>query len=238
MTTKKKTAKSISPTSTVTAATELIVDKETANAFFAKIQQLKDVGALDMEAKGMIEEHPGLLSYDKYENKVKEHCTIAEYLCQDLPDVGERDLLHELLNLGAEATDKCYQHALDFDGLTHPDIVLCLLQTGRFPIEKIQVGYGKPDFFLDLMVEGADDVEMLDECMKLLVLSSKVKVGDWFSFGNIKSSMVQRFHANFPKLEPGVTHKVDGPFAELESTWRAQNVEEEGEAPKKKQRSR
>lgn len=228
--TKKKTAESISPTSTMTTATEPIVDKETANAFFVKIQELKEDGGLDEEAEEMIEKHPGLLSFDKYEDEDGEHCTIAEYLCKDLLGAGERDLLCELLNLGAEATDKCYQHALDpNDGITNPDFVLCLLQTGRFPAQiKVEFHEG---FFLDLMVERADGVDTLDECMELLVQRKLPS--------SMKSSMVQRFHANFPKLEPGVTHKVDGPFAELESTWRAQNGEEEGEAaPKKKQRHR
>jgi hypothetical protein len=215
------------------------VDEDIILKFFTKLEENYEegMGALGDELTKMISDHPGLLEarYD-HENFGKK--TAAEFFCNSDLNPGSRDMLYDLMVLGAKATDDCYDRIFD-DGFSN-DFCNCLMISGYMPLEKC----GK--FFLDEMVDCMEEADY--ECEEIIqLLSGNVKAGDHFSFGDIEATNVENLK-DLPSLEPGVAYEEDGPFHEvLKNYWKenpsdaaevgdAEDKEKDTEGIHKKQR--
>lgn len=217
-----------------------LIDDKTVQKFFRKLAELKDEGFLDDECEQMVEKEPKLLSC-KCPNEVARDLggcvfhtefTAAEYLCSN-HTVGSRDLLVELVELGAMATDKCYDLAIE--EVTSSDFIAVLLLSGYLPDSS------SGSFFLDCMVEFCDDKPelLLGDIMRLLQRKG-VQAGDSFGFGEIKACSVKKLE-NLPELQAGVTHEEGGSFAKFLENYEPDDGDVDDDdaqpaSPSKKQR--
>jgi hypothetical protein len=143
-------------------------------------------------------------------------------MCKEM-SASTRDLLHELVEYGAMATDECYSLCFE-DGVTISDFLEVLLESGYMPLN---LNYRcVPMCFLDLMVQGCDDEpeEVLKGCMKML--QRKAKAGDRFRFGEISAECVKKLE-NLPELQVGTTNKEGGPFEKFEKSYLEEHKEDD-----------
>jgi hypothetical protein len=196
------------------------VDDKIAIPFFKKLKSLLDCGYLDEETKTMIKKEPALLECQCPDDDDLDDwsgSTATECMCESLGP-SSRDLLHELVESGAMATDECYSLCFG-DGDTSADFLEVLLESGYMPLNMNGM------YFLDRMVEGCDEPEyVLEGCMKML--QRKAKSGDQFGFGEISAKCVKKLE-NLPELQVGTTHKEGGPFEEFEESYRKEHEDED-----------
>jgi hypothetical protein len=143
-------------------------------------------------------------------------------MCEN-KSAGAGELLHELVESGAMATDECYRLCFE-DGVTKKGFLEVLLESGYMPL---QLGGGRGHkFLLDLMVEACEDdpEHILEGCYKML--QGKAKPGDNFTFGEISAACVLKTF-NLPELQVGITHKEGGSFEEFEKAYLEKHKEDD-----------
>jgi hypothetical protein len=181
------------------------------------------MGALDDELTKMISDHPGLLEA-RYDHENFGEKTAAEFICALDLNAGSRDMLCDLMVLGAKATDDCYA-SVSWDGPTS-DFYECLMISGYMPLQWPSEGC-RGKFFLDEMVDRMDVAD--EECEGIIkLLSRNVKAGENCSFGDIEATNVENLK-NLPSLVPGVAFEKDGPFHEVLKNYLKQNPSDAAE---------
>ena len=186
-------------------------DHKTVVEFFKKLSETYEEGYLDEPCKEMIKNYPQLLDcscpvddgINLDDLDLAEGLTAAECMCaMRNTGYGVRDILFELVKMGAKATQECYDDILNDDEQRFP----VLLYSGCLPLGK----QGRcQKFILDAVADDEEFVENHDSWIDILV--GNIKVGDPFSFGTINEAGVERIK-KLPKLQVGLTHAKDGPF--------------------------
>jgi hypothetical protein len=144
----------------------------------------------------------------------EETYSAAEYLCHITKrTAGTRDLLYDLVQLGAIVTQKCYELIAEEELETNFAVVLLL--SGVFP----------KDISVWDNIEG--EYEDMAETI-VQILSGKVKVDDHVGCGTITEADLQRLK-NLPKLKAGVTHEKGGHFDQYLDSLKEDNNESDEE---------
>lgn len=206
-----------------------MVEEGIVKEFFNELENDCDKrrGVLGKKIEQLVKTHPALLeaTYDHPEYGL---VTATEFLCCHQLSTSSRDLLYELIQLGAKATTKCYKESLHFY-----NFVECLLITGYMPID-LEGG----EKFLDQMMDHhsyfKDDVETQEDILRLLL--GLAEVGDQFCFGELTEANLKRLK-QLPDLEPGVTHKQGGQFDDILQDYLSTLEVDESKRIKKKHKS-
>lgn len=181
--------------------------------FFQTIKTHLDNGGDDEEEiTKMVEDNPSFVNagcpqdIDDDERPIEKGCTAAEVCCM-YDDTTARDLLFELVCLGAKGTDECYITLLKLMGPsgTPYDHFIVLLLSGHLLLEWC----GAPT--LDMFLEGLSNLEGDEEeptCTleMMSILYKTLKLGDWIGCGDIDKKILIDNMKRLPSLEAGVTH--------------------------------
>ena len=178
--------------------------------FFKKMEEINEEaeGCITDEAMDMIKNYPSLLN-TKHDNQF-----ITEWLCDQYEGgAGKRDVLYELIKLGAEITPKCFSSVIDMrDSEPLYEFLECLMMTGKLEI----IGKDERQKTLDILAEQESyEEESYDDPRFIHLFFGRAKPEDQYSCGPIIPFFVQQTLKNLPYLEEGVTHEKGGPFAEI-----------------------
>ena len=121
-----------------------------------------------------------------------------------------RDSLYNLVYLGGNGTDKCYELIMaQCDGALHAfHFLVILLLSGYWPTEK-------SDFLLDALAEGFE-FEKEDEDFEVLlrIFYKDISLEDNLSFGYLNDTIINNING-LPPLVKGETHSEGGPMEKL-----------------------
>lgn len=153
--------------------------------------------------KRTILEYPSILNM-KHNGQI-----LTEWLCCQKATADRRDVLYDVIRLGAKVTPECYKSIVDLEEFFFE--FECLIMTGILEVEGSR---GKKT--LDQLAETCHYEEASNDDPSLINLFfGRAKPGDRYGFGPIPAIFVQKTLENLPILEEGVTHEKDGPFAEI-----------------------
>jgi len=187
--------------------------------FFEKLNLFIENGAdPDDTLEEMIKTHPYLVNA-KCPHEIGEvgaGDTVMEAICSCQSRADTCEFLEELVRLGGQATDECYE-GLDWSYVMPLEELQVLLVSGYIPkkLEKDE------RFFLDVLANGLDvdeeedDVYEEDKFWFLSILYKLVKLGDWLRFGETRSQVFIDNINKLPPLEIGVTHQKGGSLDKL-----------------------
>ena len=128
------------------------------------------------------------------------------------------EILLQLVQLGAVATNTCYNISAFPWGITNVDVIGPLLLAGFMPLD------GSLPFFLDEMVDRHDGDPTLELCGDhgiagiMEILNRRVAVGSNLCNVRVTERVMENFQ-KLPELRPGVTHEEGGDFDKLNKMW-------------------
>lgn len=153
--------------------------------------------------KKIIDEYPSILNM-KHNGQI-----LTEWLCCQDNNAHRRDVLYDVIELGAKVIPECYDAIVDLEEFNYE--LECLIMTGIFEEEGSR---GKKT--LDQLAETCGYEEgSYDDPSLINLFFGRAKPGDSYGCGPIPAIFVQKTLKNLPILEEGVTHAKDGPFAEI-----------------------
>lgn len=178
--------------------------------FFKKMEEINDEaeGCITDKAMDMIKKFPSLLN-TKHDGQF-----ITEWLCEQTEGgAGKRDVLYELIELGAEVTPECFYSVIGMrDCEPLYEFLECLMMSGK--LETIDESESTKT--LDILAEQESYEERsYDDPSFINLFFGRAKPEDQYSCGPIIPFFVQQTLKNLPSLEEGVTHDKGGPFAEI-----------------------
>lgn len=134
---------------------------------------------------------------------------LTEWICDQEESAYRRDMLFDVICLGAEVTRDCYKSILSLEIFLFE--FECLLISGNMPLEAF-----RGEKTLDLLAQTCHYEEATyDDPSLINLFFGRAKPGDRYGFGFLPAFFVQKTLKNLPFLEEGVTHEKDGPFAEI-----------------------
>ena len=134
---------------------------------------------------------------------------LTEWICDQEESAYRRDMLFDVICLGAEVTCDCYKSILSLEIFLFE--FECLLISGNMPLEAF-----RGEKTLDLLAQTCHYEEATyDDPSLINLFFGRAKPGDQYGFGFLPAFFVQKTLKNLPFLEEGVTHEKDGPFAEI-----------------------
>lgn len=138
--------------------------------------------------------------------------TALECLCEttEHPTCDQLEVIMALVDLGAEATDKCYDSCWQDYGYWDADKGHELLLSGHMPLEQ--------HFFLDTIFRGIDEPEMINDILRLFL--------GMYEVGEDMSQVTADRVKTLPKLEAGVTHEAGGDFEKYLEEFKKENEQD------------
>ena len=176
----------------------------------------------------MIKKYPQLLDakcpqdikgkcIDGKEFSIAKGCTATEVCCQLYGRADSWELLTVLVEVGAKATDRCYNELMSGYGVAYDHFIVLLL-SGYMPLQAGE--YTHYSYLLDRVVDGLNCLEgNQDEpgwttLEMLKILYKTIELGDQLSCGVTDSFLITNIN-KLPQLQAGITHEKDGPMDEL-----------------------
>ena len=194
--------------------------------FFQKLNYIleEQQGVFDVEMKEMIKKYPQLLDakcpedikgkcIDGKECSIAKGCTATEVCCQLYGRADSWELLTVLVEVGAKATDRCYNELMSGYGVAYDHFVVLLL-SGYIPLLTSK-SPTVDDFVRGLNEEEGNEYVPGPMTLEMLsILYKTVMLGDRLNSVDIGSLIIDNIN-NLPQLQAGVTHVKDGPLDEL-----------------------
>ncbi|GFH43832.1 predicted protein [Chaetoceros tenuissimus] len=178
--------------------------------FFKKMEEINEEreGCITDEAMDMIKKFPSLLN-TKHDGEF-----ITEWLCEQTEGgPGKRDVLYELIELGAEVTPECFYSVIDMsDCEPLYEFLECLMMSGKLETIHKNESLKTLDFLAE---QESYEEQSYDDPNFINLFFGRAKPEDQYSCGPIIPFFVQQTLKNLPYLEEGVTHEKGGPFAEI-----------------------
>lgn len=157
--------------------------------------------------KTWVLEHPAIRNVKKIGASIIEIITSLKQI-----DCLMRDVIFEIVELGAVATKQCYLNLLSSrdESENRKQLLICFICSGYFPLE-----YNDRKM-LDVL---AEDKAFSDEYYSTLdriadLFQDKIQGGYQINFKKISANQMQKCKKNLPQLKAGTTHDKDGPFAQ------------------------
>ncbi|GFH59527.1 predicted protein [Chaetoceros tenuissimus] len=192
--------------------TTLLVDDSTpipSKEFIANFYKMFDEvlelrgGPSEGPLERIIYEYPSIFD-TKHKGQI-----LTEWICDQEESAYRRDMLFDVICLGAKVTRDCYKSILSLEIFLFE--FECLLISGNMPLEAF-----RGEKTLDLLAQTCHYEEATyDDPSLINLFFGRAKPGDRYGFGFLPALFVQKTLKNLPFLEEGVTHEKDGPFAEI-----------------------
>ncbi|GFH44826.1 predicted protein [Chaetoceros tenuissimus] len=156
--------------------------------------------------KEWVREHPAIRNVEMIGSSIIETITSTKQI-----DCLMRDVIFEIVELGAVATKQCYLNLLSTTGESEcrKELLICFICSGYFPLE-----YNDRKM-LDVLAEDKVFSDDYYPALVRIVLIFEGKIGGFeINFKTISADQIQRCKKNLPQLTAGITHDRDGPFAQ------------------------
>jgi len=185
------------PTNTKIKHSGIVSWNRMATEFWDEIETIADEGGgeyfMSESFWQLIEKDPSLLT----ESKNARGLLLTEFLCDELPGAVVRDLLDDVIKVGARVTEQCYRYVISNPYRFSGDMLESLINSGVFPVE-LENG----EKTLDRLAKKSEDYqERLDESYKLL-LGHRAGCSD---------EKIERMKA-LPQIQEGIAYTKGGPF--------------------------